>query len=734
MIKTLKKINYKHYIAISITICFLLTTLFYFGSSGTRILESCKDFGLSIAYYVQEIFNFDWNITPSVNSKSQVPFTPFFNLPATYEEFVVVWKNFWNLFFSKENLLLYFNQLGDVIYYLSKFLMLFGLPIVLIFVMLFRHYITKQNNDYNKDSKMLSLHKRITASVYTPIKRWLFNYLQFIKQNKIYYQVWLFIWARNFNLITIFLEFLAFYFFFVVTFDISSIYLQVYKLFSDLSLPIAFIPPLAWVIIGYLILCKIRKNIGYARLEHHENMNCGFINERPIVMMLCGTMGKKKTTIITDIALSQDVMFKEKAFEKILENDLKFPHFPWINLENTLKKAMKKHLIYNLASIKKYIQHLHYCFNVGWCMPKYKKFVRRHLKKHYCCSFEDLCFNYDIDLYGYEYNDKLKITYLWDTIETYAQLYFIYVIQSSLIISNYSIRTDNLIEDLGNFPMWNTDFFKKDSRLIDSFSRHSHIIDFDVLRLGKKLVKDNKNKDMFEFGVINLTEIGKERKNTLELRETKKSEDITNQKNDGFNDWLKMVRHSATVDMFPFVKVITDEQRPESWGADARDLLEIVHIRSASDFKLLMPFFTITELLYMFIFSKFQNLYYQYRFNRSDNTLFMHLLKSLSAKFNHYVTGIHNTFGCCTCNLQVENGTQDGNLEDRKYYLMSKKIYSKRFSTDCFSDFFTQKALKSEIGIEDLEEYGTEKATFKELEKQNSYFMNDLMNKKENDN
>ena len=53
---------------------------------------------------------------------------------------------------------------------------------------------------------------------------------------------------------------------------------------------------------------------------------------------------------------------------------------------------------------------------------------------------------------------------------------------------------------------------------------------------------------------VDITEIGKERKNMLELKELKKREEATNQKNDGFNDWLKMIRHSATVDNFPFVK------------------------------------------------------------------------------------------------------------------------------------------------------------------------------------
>ena len=735
----LKQINYRHYIAVAITLFFFSLTIFIFPNSLTRFVESCKDFGTSIAYYVKEIFELEYNVYPTVNTKSIVPWTAPFGLPETWEEFVVLWDNYWKILFTKDNFMLYLGQVADGFYYASKYILILGMPIIFIFVLLFRRYMTKQNNDYNKDSKALIWHKKINAKVYEPIKLWIRSFIDFVKENKRYYQLWIAIWCWNFNIISIVIEFLAYYFYFVVSFKTNTVYLQLYKLLVDLSVMIAFIPPFCWVIIFYFLICVIRKKIGYARLNHYEHKNCGFINERPIVLMVCGTMGKKKTTIITDMALSQEVMLRDKAFEKILQNDLKFPYFPWINLENTLKYAMSKHIVYNLATTKKFIQELYYWFKESVVNPSYRKSIRKYLKRKYNIRFYNLCFDYDYDRYGLFYDDKLKVSYLWEIIETYSQLYFIYIIECSLIISNYSVRTDNLLEDLGNFPMWNTDFFEKDSRLIDSFSRHSHIIDFDSLRLGKKIIENNPKKDCFEFGVINLTEVGKERKNNLELKETKKKDTdkdgklLANQKNDGFNDWLKMIRHSATVDMFPFVKVITDEQRPESWGADARDLLEVVHIKSTSDFELAMPFFTITELLYMFVFSKFEKLYMKYRFVRSDNTLPMYLLKSLTAKFNHYYNGIHNTFGVCTATVQVESGTLDGQIEDKKYYLMSKKIYSKRFSTDCFSDFFNKKALKSSIGIADLEEYVTEKASFEELEKQNSYFINDLMNRKDTD-
>lgn len=58
---------------------------------------------------------------------------------------------------------------------------------------------------------------------------------------------------------------------------------------------------------------------------------------------------------------------------------------------------------------------------------------------------------------------------------------------------------------------------------------------------------------------------------------------------------------------------------------------------------------------------------------------------------------------------------------------MPKKIYAKRFSTDAYADFFYEKAIRSEVGIEDLEEYASERATMAELESQHSYFIGNLM-------
>lgn len=703
-----RRLDYRHIICIAITLGFLACSVFVFSSALGRIIESGRDFGLSVAYYFCKLLNIPNSIAPTVND---LPNTggvlPSLPIADDWGQFKVDFTAYWRLWANGDNFLSYLSFLGNLLYRICVVILLV-VPVIVIAVVLLKRYLKKQNNDYDKDSRPLKAVKLILRYTYHPVKNWLAAFFGFVREHKAYWVMWLCIWAYNFNLFTIALEFFAFYFYFVVSFDFGNIYRQVYKLLLDLYVPFTFIPLWAWAVIALVLFDKFRKGIAYKRLNHYERRNRGFINARPVVYMVCGTMGKKKTTAITDMALSQEVMFRDKAFEKILENDLKFPFFPWCNLENELRRAMDYHAVYNLATVRKFIA---------------KKAAR--WQKSPC---RERLFNYDYERYGLTYDDKLKTVDIWEIVETYAQLYFIYIIQSSLLIANYSVRVDGLLSDLGNFPMWNSEFFKRNSRLMDSYSRHAHILDFDSLRLGRKVVENNRNADNFEFGVVVITEVGKERGNALENQEVKKKDETTNRKNDLFNSWLKMVRHSATVDNFPFVRVITDEQRPESWGADARDLCEIVHIRESGETRLAMPFFSLAELLYGWLFGKFAELYYQYRYVRSDNTLPMYLLKLFTAKIQHYYTGIYNRFGYCALRVQVESGTQDGQISENKYYLSSKKIYSKRFSTDCFSDFFMEKALRSPVGIDDLREYATEKATFAELGLQNSYFVNDLLN------
>lgn len=223
-----------------------------------------------------------------------------------------------------------------------------------------------------------------------------------------------------------------------------------------------------------------------------------------------------------------------------------------------------------------------------------------------------------------------------------------------------------------------------------------------------------------------ITEIGKERGNNLELKEVKKGTDETNQKNDLFNSWLKMCRHSATVDNYPFIKVFTDEQRPESWGADARDLCDIIYIAQSEKQRLALPFYTLEETVSEWAFNTFIGLYYDFRYRRGNNTLLVHLLKSVTAWIWKRNLRIFNRYGYSVLRIEKQRGTMDGITEKRKYYLMNRKIYSRRFSTDCFSNYFNDMAGRTNVGLADYTEYLTEKASVEELKLQNSYFINAL--------
>lgn len=689
-------------LSVLITAAFALLAVFVFSDSYLRFGEAVKDFGLSVGYYFCTLFGIEHNIVPSVTEYSSVMDWSIL-LSSDLEGFTSQSKSFFALLLDGENFAAYWSKVGDVMLVLLKVVAII-LPCLLILGLVIWRLYKSGNTKHNRDTVPLKVFKSFSRCLYQPLKRTVLSYRDFLTEHRAVWILWAVMWAFHLNAASIVTGFLAYYFYFVLSFDVANLYVQVCKLFIDLQVIFRYFPWWCIAFICWLLFDHWRKSIALNRLRHFEARNCGFINELPIVSMACGSMGKKKTTLITDMVLSQEVMFRQKALEILQQNDMKFPYFPWIAFEDELRRCMEHGTVYNLASVK------------AWVALKRSRFIRHR-------NAQTQLYGYDYARYGTTFDDSLKISRLFEVLETYAQAYFIYVLESSLIVANYSVRTDNLMADNGNFPMWLTDFFPKRRR---PQSRHAHILDFDVLRLGRKVLENNPKAGSFEFGVVGITEIGKERGNNLELREIRKGAEDTNQKNDLFNSWLKMCRHSATVDNFPFIKVFTDEQRPESWGADARDLADIINIASCGDMRLALPFYTIEEMLSEWAFNRFLSLYYDFRFRRGDNTLLVHILKSVVAWLWRRNLRIYNRYGYSVLKIEKERGTMDGKTENKKYYLMSAKIYAQRFSTDCFSDYFNDMARRSYTGLADYLEYATEKASVEELKMQNSYFINSL--------
>ncbi len=688
-------------LTIALTTAFILLGAFVFRLSYCRAFEALTDLYGSFKYYFCVLFGLETDGLPSVTDYSKI-IASVTILPSDVEGFKSNATACFRMLVSKENFLSWLGATGQKASVLARILTIL-LPCILVLIIAVKRLYAKGNNNYNVDTLPLRVFKKISAVTYQPIKRFVCGYIEFLRAHNWIWISWLVMWVFHLNLASIVIAFFAYYFYFAVSFDFVGIYTQIVKLVRDLQPFFKFFPWWGLILIAYVLFERWRKKFALNKLRKYEAKNCGFINELPIVSMTCGSMGKRKTTMITDMALSQEAMFRQKAFDILQKADMKFPYFPWICFEQELVACMEYGTVYNLATAKEFVT---------------KKRIR--YEKHGNDGAQ--LFGYDSRKYGRTYDDALKTSKLFDVLSTYAQAFFIYVLETSLIVANYSVRTDNRLLSDGNFPLWALDFFSDGQRQ----SRHSHILDFDVLRLGKKILENNPKAGSFEFGVVAITEIGKERGNNLELKEVKKKNDETNQKNDLFNSWLKMCRHSATVDNFPFIKVFTDEQRPESWGADARDLCDIVNIVSAGDTKLALPFYTIEDMVSEIAFNRFIALYYDFRYRRGDNTLLVHILKSVTAWLWKRNARIYNKYGYSIVKVEKERGTMDGKPENKKYFLMNYKIYRNRFTTDCFSDYFNDLAGKTNVGLMDYIEYATEKASVDELKAQNSYFINGL--------
>lgn len=703
----IRKADYRHYIMLAVFVASALCLGFFFRNGLFRLWEAVRDLGLSIAYYFCEVFAILHGISPTVKEFSSLPFDADMQLPFTWEEFKVLLVQYGQTLISAVNVQNYFFMISDVLLIVARVLTLL-FPLVFALFLLMDKIIKTHVVDDNHDSKELVMARRLKKRLYEPVRRWVVSFIAFLRENKLWIILVALVWALSFRIAVIVVEAFAYYFYFAVSFDVLMLYKQVVKLFLDAMPMIRTVPVPVWIIAALYVFDRCRKRVAYDRLRHLERKNMGFIISLPIVTMNCAEMGKKKTTILTDMALITETIFRTKAGEILMKYDVMFPNMPWILVERELVRALHFHQIYNL--------------------PTFRIWVRKKASRFFKKMSREKIFMYDYEKYGLHYDNNLTVVNVWEAIEEYVCAYYVYTMPSALIISNFSIRNDSVQQSLGNFPLWNFDCFEKTSMESMQASRFAHIIDFDAFRLGKKVKKDNPWQDSFDAGCVCITEIGKERGNRFELEEKKKSDEETNQNNDLFNSEIKMIRHSATIDNFPFVRFFCDEQRPESWGADARHLCNIVHVEDSADTRLTLSFFALTELFCKAVMGRFKSMYRTYRFYRSDNTLFMTLLKRISAKIEGYYNRIYNTFGVIPVEIDIEKGVQDGKLKRVVYYLMTKKIYSDRFSTDCFSDFFMEKGLRSRYGLNDLPTYAGVRASFDELSQQNSYFVNELLN------
>lgn len=705
MLKKIKSVSLYNWVLVAFLVLSVSFIPFFYRASAIRAVDGIKDLALSVAFYFCAFFDHDIKVTvtemPSLDILDYLPYD--------FDELFRRLKDMWSVIFNADCFKAFWVKIAKVLNNLSIYAM-FLLPIVPCVCLLVRSAVLSPNKDKHGEltkplEKFLGKpYSFIKASVARVKALW-----QAFVGNKWLLCLTVIVWLLNLNIVTVALEAVAYYFYFAMSQNIFNIVTtQIFKLLLDVVIMFSGAPKLFWACLFYALLSLVRREKGFKTLDRLERNFRDFLKCQPICVMFCGLMGSKKTTLMTGAALSAEIMLRDKAFELILECDMKFPNFPWINLEDELKEAFKEHKIYSLSTARRWVK-------------KKRRIYNRE------CDISNI-FNYDVEKFRTTYDNELEIVDVWDVIEDYAQLYLVYIIESSLLVANYSIRVDNVLEHAGNFERWNSELFRRKPEAVQAVSRYAHILDYDVLRIGKTMIENNPNRGSFEFGVVVFSELGKERLNQLILKELKRAGVECNQKNDLFVTWLKMIRHKATICNFPFVRVFGDEQRPTSIEADIRELFHIVHIRESSDFEIVMPLFFIEELIHDFIYPRFEKFYEKYRYNRGDTSFIMFLLHNLVSALHTFYMRNFNLFGVAEVYAEVERGTQDGTMEEYIIPLSSKKVYSERFTTDCYVLFWEPLMAMSFMGLNDYPEYKDIKPTAEEFHMQHSFFIADMEN------
>lgn len=700
----------KHVTAIVITVIFLILAVTVYTNSFYRIKETVTDLLTSVRFYFCEIFMEDNPYSSTVTNISEVDFDYVF--PVTIEEFNEAVTMWWYMLWTASNFSNYLSAFSKVFLYFSLFFM-FACVIFLSLSILLDMQLKAANNDYGKDSKPLTFYLKAIDKL-RPFNRAVKEFFSFCFNSK-YKTLWLIIWLYNLNVLTIIGEAISYTLYFIGSFDFSTFYIQLYKLLFDSAIMFGGLPWYVWIAVFAVILSKIRKKIAYDRLGHMEAKNSGFVNDLGAVTVIYGLCGGGKGTVMTDIVLTMQKCYRYNAKETMQKYDLMFPEFPWIVFEKHLIRKIKKHSLYSLATIERYIAERKRIFESA------KSFNFKTVCA--CCLF-----GYNYEKYGLSFDNNLYMVNIFEALDNYAKAFYIYTLKD-FTISNYAIRSDGILYDEGNFPLWDYDYFNRNSTDLERISTYGKILDQDVLRKGKKVDPNNPLSDTLELGIVVITELDKERGNQNDTKEIKAETDSANQKNDNFNYTFKLDRHPSTVDHKYYLKILCDLQRTMKTEADIRESGDNLGVGEKTSNILAMPLFFFEEFLYGVIYDRFISVYDKYRFYHGDNTLSMYLIKKYCGRFINYYRNTYNLFGFDIHRLNIiKDGNPDGVPVQHEYYICYKKTRSKRYVTDSFVDYFRVSALRQNKGLVDYPEYKGVKATREELNKQNSYFIRKLEN------
>ncbi|MBE6702124.1 MAG: hypothetical protein E7585_01770 [Ruminococcaceae bacterium] len=669
-----------------------------------RIAEAVNDFWRALALVDLFEISLPFPIEQTVNDFSKVDLWQSFgiDLSEIYRKIgaigaeIFVWKHF--------RVYLMF-----LLFYTVKILYAFCLFIIVALLVCVPLLLTWDdvNNDYNKDTVPLRLFKLFVAKPYRWIKDRVLDVWSFFR-NTYWWRLFWALWLLYFGVYTVILEFAAYYLWLITTLSFSTIHIQLMKLIVDILLMFHTLPWFCWVAIGIWIYERWRLSYGADKLYAFSAHNKRLLKELPMCNYIVGLMRSGKDMMMNDMAITFSALDRDANLEILNENMLKFPRFPWILFELDIQQQIKSGKIRSWTSARE------------WVKARYRSFC-------VYCDQEHI-WQYRADLYPMRYNDGLKVISLWDALEEYAQAYFSYTLSTSYLISTAPVRDDFMIQDEGNFKLVDTNYLARDPEYMKEVSQYSHIVDWDMFRLGVKIKRDNPNIGAFEFGILVFTEIDKERKNNDQLKETKAKDEESNQKNDLFNLWVKMSGHGAMLANRCMLHMLTNAQRPTSWGADGHELCAVLHIEKHKGADNALPFFWVEEGVIGAYLAWWNGIWDESRYKWGNHHLITWLGQGFAAILFRYMLRRKNLFGYYRQKIITEVGTSEEHKhsDEMSYIVMYRQAYAERYASDYFKAFSAYQTERCAVGMNDLPAYQGKYPTLKEMSLSHSHLNKDL--------
>lgn len=700
----------------------VLLAVFRFAPVFVRIGQAFQDLGLSLWYYGAFFADVHESVPTTVQN---IPENIDILLPVTLEEIKAFLERFWALFRNADNFKIYCAKVGKLVADVSQIMIIFSLPSLAYIIVAWLFYRDVPKIQRKRDSKPLKLFKKIRRKTLERTQGFFRKYVGFLRRKrKLYGRILKWLWAYNLNVITIGIEAIAWIFWFAVSSDLLNIFPQIAKLVFDISVSVFFFPWWAWAIIIFKVVDFFRHGIGEKRVYKFVEKVEQWLEKHPGAKFIVGKQRSKKTSLLTLFKMILERFFRKQAEKRIKIRAKQFPHFRWQSIRDAVEYGRRKgtfKVFDDMTLFAATIEDAYNSRNEKACERRRRK---KEIKKKYGYNISE--FLGFASSYPIEYNNGSVVVSIFDAIEKYSQLFFIYNQRTPLDISNYSIREDFTFKDHGGYPIFDGKFLR-DPKESAKYTQYSHIMNNDIFRPGKVFDEATRFDETVEYGIGTWTEFAKERKNKVSKQGIKKEDAKANQNNDNFELDCKVRGQFATIDYFDFWAEIVDDQRPDALGADNKDLMTTIRIKETKDAKVVFPFFTLEAGFCEFINSIWDKVKYFIENRKRMSTLLVYIVDMLGAPFFRRLDRIEKRYGVHKVITKVQDGMDNEVLgEADTLYIPVGVVYNERFATDCCRSFATRRNAKAKRTLNAIEQYDRLHPTQEQYKKQRSYFVEDM--------